>query len=351
MASPFSPRTLIVEKPFGLTILLAGLIIVVTWGMAEVLLRLSIHYSLLPPPRIGSVNAELDMKLLQLDNFLKKNGSIDCIFLGSSQLDEAVDPVVFEKTFHGLTGSQLRCFNFSLGTLTASPAGKIAKLLANKYHPRILYIGISARDFSKDFGELTRPLLDDPWVRYTLGQFTLSGWLTENSLAYRELLTIRSSLNPDYMALYDRLSYQLTEQGYLTVTGNDLSNPKKNFIPNFKLSREDLAGLDEMVELNSDKLQVIFLEVPVHYSFMPYYVQADPLAYDSLFIEPITAYFSQKGQAFWQSQQLMQELVPDSGWNDVKHFNKSGAEIFSSWLAHETDKAVKAGAIHIPGND
>lgn len=351
MASTSSPRTLVIEKPFGFTIFLAGIILVLTWGIAEALLRLSVQYSLLPTPRIGSVNAELDTKLIQLDKFLNENGSIDCIFLGSSQLDEAVNPAVFEKTYQDLTGNHLRCFNFSLGTLTASPAGKIARLLAIRYHPKILFIGISARDFSKDFGELTRPLLDDPWVRYALGDFTLSGWLTENSYTYRELLTIRSSLNPDYMALHDRLSYQLTAQGYLTVTGNDLSNPKKNFIPKFKLSKEDLAGLDEIAELNSDHLQVIFLEVPVHYSFIPFYIQADPLAYQTLFIEPITTYFFQKNLPFWQNQELMQEIVPDSGWNDVKHFNKSGAEIFSSWLAHETDKAAKAGAIRIPGND
>ncbi|MHC1784652.1 MAG: hypothetical protein AB9891_18180 [Anaerolineaceae bacterium] len=288
MTDPQPPNgTLVLDQPFGLVFLRAALMLLIAWGLAEGLVRAMVGAGLLAPPRIGSVNAELDTKLLLLDEYLRVNGPVNCFFLGSSQFDEAINPAVFDEVFLSEAGRQIRCFNFSLGTMTASPAGKIARLLVEKYDPRLLFIGISARDFSDDFGELTRPLVDDPWVRYSLGEFTLSGWLTEHSYTYRELLTIRSALNPDYMVFHDRLSYQLTDSGYLQLEGSDLSNPKKNFIPNFSMTNEDMGGLDEIAALNSDNLQVVFVEVPVHYSFIPYYIHADPDAYDSLFVEPI----------------------------------------------------------------
>ncbi len=327
-----------------------ALIIIIAWSVAEILFRAAVASGMIPPPGIGSVNAELDTKLLLLDKYMRENGQVDCFFLGSSQFDEAVDPAVFDRVFLQESGRSLRCFNFSLGTMTASPAGRIARLIAERYHPRLLFIGISARDFSDDFGELTRPLLDDPWVRYNLGEFSVGGWLTEHSHAYRQMLTLRASLNPDYMVFHDRLSYQLTETGYLLLEGSDLSNPKKNFIPNFSMTGEDLSGLDEAGSLNSDSLQVVFVEVPVHHSFIPYYIHADPEAYERLFAEPIKAYFDEQNLPFWRTQEIMQELVPDDGWTDVKHLNRTGAEIFSTWLARQTAQALNHQIIHLIGD-
>jgi hypothetical protein len=342
--------TLVIDRPFGLVFLRAALILVVAGGLAEGLVRAAVAAGLIPPPRIGSVNAELDTKLLLVDRFIQQNGRLDCIFLGSSQFDEAVDPAVFELEIGRLGGQPLNCFNFSLGTMTAAGDGRIARLLAARYHPRLMFVGISARDFSDDFGELTRPLLDDPWVRYSLREITPGGWLTEHSFAYRGLLTLRSALNHDYMVFHDRLEYQLTGQGFLSLTGNDLSNPKKNFIPNFKFTREDLAGLNEIAGLNSSDLQIVVVEVPVNASFIPYYVQADPAAYRDLFIEPVSAIFARANLPFWQTQDLMTGLVPDSGWNDVKHLNKSGAGIFSAWLAGRTVQAIQEFKISLPAD-
>jgi hypothetical protein len=343
-------RTLVIDRPFGMVFLRSAVIIIIAWFVAEMLVRAMVAAGMIPPPGIGSVNAELDTKLLLLDKYMRENGPVDCFFLGSSQFDEAVDPAVFDEVFLTESGRQLRCFNFSLGTMTASPAGRMARLLVERYHPRLLFIGISARDFSDDFGELTRPLLDDPWVRYSLGEFSVGGWLTEHSYAYRLMLTLRAYLNPDYIVFHDRLSYQLTETGYLQLEGSDLSNPKKNFIPNFSMTREDLAGLDEAASLNSDSLQVVYVEVPVHHSFIPYYIHADPDAYELLFAGPISANFAEQNLPFWRTQNIMQELVPDEGWTDVKHFNRIGAEIFSTWLARQTAQALKQQAVHLAGD-
>lgn len=351
MPEPQPPsRTLVIDRPSGLVFLRAALIIVAAWGAAEVLVRAAVFSGLIPPPGIGSVNAELDSKLLLLEKYTREYGPVDCFFLGSSQFDEAVNPAVFDEVFLAESGRRLQCFNFSLGTMTASPAGRMARLLAERYHPRLLFIGISARDFSDDFGELTRPLLDDPWVRYALGEFSVGGWLTEHSFAYRQMLTIRASLNPDYMIFHDRLSYQLTETGFLSLEGSELSNPKKNFIPNFSMTGEDLAGLDEAASLNSDSLQVVFVEVPVHHSFIPYYIHADPDAYERLFAEPISAYFAELNLPFWRTQEIMKDLVPDEGWTDVKHFNRTGAEIYSTWLARQTAQALRQQAVHLAGD-
>ncbi|MHC1784651.1 MAG: hypothetical protein AB9891_18175 [Anaerolineaceae bacterium] len=46
----------------------------------------------------------------------------------------------------------------------------------------------------------------------------------------------------------------------------------------------------------------------------------------------------------------MRELVPDNGWTDVKHFNKIGAEIFSTWLARQTSQALDRQEIVLPSD-
>ncbi len=150
--------TLQVTRACGKTLGLAILLVALAWGGSEVVLRLLAALSFIQPPSLGSLNAELDVKLPLLDR-MAKEGEIDCLFFGSSQFDSAADPQVFSRAYAELTGQPLRCFNFSLGTLTAQPAGQLAGILVRRYHPGLLIFGTSARDYSTDFGELTRPLL------------------------------------------------------------------------------------------------------------------------------------------------------------------------------------------------
>jgi len=298
----------------------------------ESLIRAGIALNIWREPLLGSVNAELDLKLLTLDTISKRE-SVDCIFLGSSQLDSAVNPTEFSNEYFRLTGKNLNCYNFSLGTLTAGPAGKISHLLINRYHPQLLVLGISARDFSRDFGELARPLISDPWVQNSLGNLNPSGWLLEHSFLFRFMTQVRTQFNPDYQAFFARLLRELAPDGFLKLTGNDLTLDTPAFIPKFNLYTEDLSGLEETLALKDQVGQMVFLEIPVHPEFLPKYVEGNAKLYFSKFREPVQKIIHFSSIPFIYTQEDISTLVSDLGWNDVKHLNSSGAALFSRWLA------------------
>lgn len=340
--------TLQLHWPLGKTALLSVLILFLFATAFEGLSRLLVESQTFPPPPIGSLNAELDVKLSLLDQWVKTNGRIDCLYLGSSQANSAVDPEVFAAAYQQRSGHTIHCFNFSLATLTAEPAGQIAAILAKRYQPALLIYVTSARDYSLDFGEWARPLRDDPWVRYQSGEFNLRGWLIEHSFAVRYLILIRQQGDPDYRSFTQNLKAGLTALGYKPASGNDLTNEKTNFIPSYSISQQDLVGLDQLLRLQSQDLQVLVVEVPVHHSFLPYYVEADQQAYETQFIAPISAFIEQYGVQWWRSQDAIEEIIPDSGWSDTRHLNAEGGKLFSQWLGHEMAAKINARMFEVP---
>ncbi len=321
-----------ITPPFGGVLLGAVFILVFVSLAGEFVIRLGMSLDFWPAPLLGSANAELDIKLQALDEIARKE-KVDCIFLGSSQLDTALNPSIFSETYEHETGYPIKCYNFSLGTLTAGPAGKIAALLVYRYQPELLVFGISARDFSRDFGELARPLIDDPWVKDRVGQPNLTGRLTEISMFFRFLSQNRVAFNPDYQTLRTRMLRQLNPDGFLQYNGNDLSIDTDAFIPKYKLHAEDLSGLDEVMATEAQGVRVIILEVPIYPDFLPHYVEGDSEKYFTMFRVPVQERINVYGAPFIYSQEAIGIHIPGSGWNDVKHLNTQGAEIFSRWFA------------------
>jgi hypothetical protein len=301
----------------------------------EGLIRTGMWFKLWPEPELGSINAELDIKIQRLDSLVNEE-KVDCLFLGSSQMDAAVDPDIFSQEVFRLTGQKVNCYNFGLGTLTAGPAGTMARLLVNRYRPGLLVLGISARDFSRDFGELARSYKDDPWVKYSLGETNIPGWLFENSMFFRFANQLRSRMNPDYMEFHAGLLRSIQPNGYLYRSGNDLSMDSAPCIPKFELYKDDLTGLNEVLTLNGENLRVLVLEIPVYPGFLERYVENDRDKYASLFREPIMERISEAEVPLILSQEMAAKSIPDSGWNDVLHLNFRGTEIFTTWFARET---------------
>lgn len=308
---------------------LVGFCLVLEFG-----LRLYYTFSHHPGPGIGSINGELNIKLPMLDRTIRQNGQINCIFLGSSMFDDAVNPAVFEEKYYNLSGKRISCFNFSLATLTAESAGLFRDILENRYHPDIIFYGISARDLSDDFGELARPLKNDPWVQYQMGKVTLSGWLLENSYAYRQYVSIYARLNPENNKFSLLLEQSLTDKGFFQLFQNKLSLDGQNNIPNYKVSEEDRQGLEKLLQ-GDGETRIVFVEAPVHPDFLGMYVNNRQEDYFNLFQTPVSNQINQAGQFMVLSVFPDKQIVDDAGWGDVKHLNPTGASIFSAWLAEE----------------
>lgn len=303
------------------------------------IIRAGVGLALWPEPRLGSINAELDIKLQTLDALQKAN-PVDCVFLGSSQMDAAINPDVFSDEYRKLTGKSLRCFNFSLGTLTAGPAAPVARILTDRYHPKLLILGISARDFSRDFGELSRSFKDDPWVKYSLGESNIPGWLTANSLFFRLFNQFRAFFNPDYTEFRNGLLISLRPNGYLYREGNDLNTTNPPTIPKYSLYKEDMAGLDEILGLQNSNVQIIVLEIPVYPKFLDSYVQENADNYYALFREPVLERIEKAQIPFVLSQEMANSTFSDEDWNDVLHLNYRGTEKFCRWFAGQASQIM-----------
>lgn len=345
-------KSLQITPPIGGVLLRALIFLILVCLVGESLIRAGTALHFWRDPLMGSVNAELDIKIQALD-VLSRSKKIDCIFLGSSQLDSAVNPEEFSREYFKLTGKNLNCFNFSLGTLTAGPAGKIARVLVHRYHPQMLFVGISARDFSRDFGELARPLISDPWIQFNLGNPNPTGWLLQNSMLFRFLSQTRTLFNPDYREFQNRLEKELNPDGFLQLSGNNLEIDTTEFIPKFKLNAEDLSGLDEALRLKDLAVKVIIVEVPVHPEFLPNYVEGKTEKYFTMFRVPVQERIDVYGAPFLYSQEEIGTFISNSGWNDVKHLNKSGAIVFSQWLARgiiEILQSEKTETAFLAGN-
>ena len=138
-----------------------------------------------PIPNYGTSRNYLNVDIMLLDQF-RENGSVDCIIMGSSLAEYAVDPVRFAEAYRQETGQAIRCFNFGQPSFTAHDTVLWAAILRHRYQPRLLIWPQSARDYDLNEGaESEGTPADIPWGRYELGEWTLEGWMVRNLTSYR----------------------------------------------------------------------------------------------------------------------------------------------------------------------
>ncbi len=328
-----SNGTLKVTKPIGSVLVLAIIYAVVLVLITESFVRLAITVRLLDEPGIGTSNADLNIKIPLLDNLVKKTGGVDCIFLGSSMTNDDLDPEVFAQTYAELSGRKVTCFNFAVARLNGEIAGGLSRILVERYRPRLLIYGTSARDYSKELGN--RVLIEDSWFRFKLGEWNVSGWLKENSMSYRYYLKFLSDLNPanrDY-AIYVRQN--TSPYGHFELAKNVTSLEGESTVHEKNLQQEDFAGVKRLTNLNGTDVRVVVIEIPVNEKFLPVYVNDKTEDYYTLFFDPLAKFLNKKGIQFIQTITGGRFSVSEDGWADMKHLNNEGSARFSAWLAGE----------------
>jgi hypothetical protein len=344
----FRPDTLHIKPPFGRTLGLALVLIMIVSAIGEGSLRFLISKSYIPVPLIGTWVPEFDIKINRLDALKQKQGHIDCIFLGSSMVDWGFNPEIFAQAYENETGDQINCFNMGLPTLTAGPAGKVAELLVYRYQPDLLIFGATARDYSNITGGATKPLNWDPWIKYSLGQFNLQGWLADHSMFYRFLRYQYNRMNPGFDTVSLQLEKQLNEYGFLPTNETSEVKDFDFLLKDFEIYEPDFGGLKYMVQLQSSELRILVVELPINPAFFPYYVEDGIEAYEEKFFTPISKFLKSKKVLFWQTQADVVPLIPAEGWKDRLHMNKTGARVFSEWLGKQFAESVKTGTIKDP---
>jgi hypothetical protein len=283
---------------------------------------------------LGVGNPQLDVKWMRLQAMQQQTG-VNCVVVGSSMVNVGVDAQQLSQQLGQQSNGKWHCFNLGLSTLTGEPAGVIGRLVVRQTQPRLLIYGISARDFSAQFGALSRPLDDAPWVRYRLGEEVFAGWLFEHSFLHRYNVAFKSWLLPANRQTMEQYQHWTAEDGFSASNENNPEPlPERPLMENFYINSADWEGLQALVALNGPQTRVVVVEMPVQEGYLPFYLAGGRDAYETLFINPLDEYLTAHGIVLLRGQAIASS-IPAEGWYDQRHFNAKGAQLFTSWLAKE----------------
>jgi hypothetical protein len=342
-----SPETLTIKRSFGSTFLLAVLIFPLLLGFTELFSRTLLADLVFPPSSVGSMNPEFESKLDSLNQAFKRDGSIECILLGSSQIDGGIDPAALSNAFFKKTGKAVTCYNFGILSMTAETQGALAQVLVAEYHPRLLILGTSPRDFSISYGTGVRRLLKLAWIQYVLGTYSNRGWLIEHSIAYRYYRGISNWKDPENRKAIQEQEKKIDALGYrpLPNLNQALGDIPGVLLKNYTRNQPDVDGLSKALSLNGEQTHVILLEMPVSPQFLPFYIEGGEAAFQAKFFDPIHAMAAENRVPFWSTQQYAASSLPDKDWADFRHLNKDGAKVFSAWLGDKMAAAQQQGQV------
>jgi len=335
--------TLHLHRKTGQVLIFALILLVLVVLAVEGCLRLAVKSGHMPDPGPGTNNADLNYKLPMLDQLVRVDGPIDCIFIGSSMTNDGIDPEVFSQHYAELSGRKVTCFNFGIGTLTGEIASGMGHILKERYHPAVLIYGTSARDFSKEMG--ARALRSDQWYLYMLGTWNLPGWLQEHSMVYREYLKLLRDMNPDNRQFVIKVRENTTPYGHFLVHPFVTQLEPGYSIHEQELVKRDFNGLMDLGRMNHNGIEVIVFEVPVHKDFLPVYVNDTLADYYRLFHDPASEILAKYQVPFINTVSGDKFTTMDDEWADMKHLNQKGAVNLSSFLAEAIWQLQQSGQI------
>lgn len=343
------------------TVWLTVLLFILLTAVAEWVARSESFQVPLTPPRMGSRHYQLGHKLALLNVLARKTGRVDCIMLGSSMVDTGFDPAAFETGYKEMTGQDIHCFNFGIDASSAASTAALVRIVVEDYHPRLLIIGTDPRDYAvarEDPDPVV--VLNTPWVAYRQGDFSLEGWLLENSYLYRYRQHLGRLARFQFEGTLwsnTKLNYEIQPNGFtplgkVSTYINDPPNPGDDsfevtyymrIYSSYRMLHENLEGLESIMDHNESGIPVILVEMPVADGL--YYFFGNRESDYNRFLIRVGELATLHHVPFWQTEPL--DFIPDNGWVDYSHLNKTGAEIFSTWLGQQVGRAEHEGSIKI----
>lgn len=344
-------KTLSLKQPFGRTLGLSLIFLLMLIGLLEV----SLHANPLQPyldrsvPSLGSRHHQLESQLARLEKLVASEGSIDCIVMGSSLVWLGVKPSTFEESFRQETGQNIRCFNLGIETLPAGAAGPLAEFIVERYQPKLLIYGTSARDYGVDYeAEDTKVILDTPWLQYQLGQPSIQGWLFTHYFTLRYLPFLRSQVMLDTESLRETQSeigdlsgflakYRPAQEVHVQAAAKDAAQ----WLKHYEVRQENLSGLEHILGQQRNGTQIVVVEMPVSSTYYDYFGKGKT-DYDR-FVNSVEPLVRSRNVPFLRAPD--EQLIPEEGWWNRSHMNVVGAEIYSNWLGEQIGKAVIDGYV------
>jgi hypothetical protein len=342
--------------PIGQTLTLSLIMLVGMVALGEGLIRRSQFQHPRPPLSVGSSHRVFEIKISLLDDQLLHQGSIDCVFLGSSSVARAIDPQTIHRTYQQRTGRPIQCFNFGLQGLNPVAAGQISGLIVERYRPSVLIYGVDIIGFAESRGvSAEESLLDVPWVQYQLGELSLEEWLVENFYGLRMYMLVRNWMLKDFFTdIFRKMNWggHFDEYGYRQDTGAgiDVTEPADiNARPIFKqltgyeVAARQLDGLKQVLA-EKNETQLLVFETPL-YPTMMQFLDSGEESYMEYLLQ-IRSISESYGVPFWMV--WGQVDLPPEDWLNRNHLNDEGAQRFSRWVGEKLAWAVSAGELTIP---
>ena len=344
-------------KTFWLTILL----LILLTAVAELVTRSESFQLPLTLPRMGSRHYQMGHKLALLDRLSRKTGGIDCIMLGSSMVDNGFDPSAFEASYREMTGRDIHCFNFGIDASTSASTAALVRIIVEDYQPSLLILGTDPRDYAVAREDPDPAVvLNTPWIAYRQGDFSLDGWLLDHSYLYRyrqhlgrlARFQFEGTLWSDTRMNNEILSNGHTPLSKVSTYINHPPNPKDDsfevtyytrIYSSYQMLPENLEALESSLDYNDSVTKLILLEMPVADGL--YFFFGNHESDYKRFLTEVDERARKHHVPFWRTEPL--DFIPDQGWADYSHLNRSGSEIFSTWLGQQVGRAEQQGSTNI----
>lgn len=329
----FSRETLAFSPPSlrGIFYFLITIPIVVL--AAEMVARTPIG-RLLPAPSVQADNFLFDAKIYQLENQTRRDGKLDCLFLGSSVANSDIDPAVVEQAYLEQTGETIHCFNLGLPAMTIETASALAEAAVKRFHPRVIVYAILPRDVDDAIANVEYIGKTD-WIKYNRGIPSLGGWLVNNSYTYRYFQTWRYWQALPNRAKMEAETSPLAAKGYQPAQGI-----REPYIENLTMTPERLSeawndprhaqAVQYFLSLQQKGVKIVFLEGPSYHE-----VDASDAetwrVYNAEYLPTLIQILDENQIPFWRTQEIA-IAIPKAQWFDWLHLNADGAAAFSQWL-------------------
>lgn len=330
--------------------------------LAEVVARMPFVQARIPYQAYGINHTQLEMQLNLLDQFVREKGAPDCFIFGSSQAFRDVDPPTFEQAYESASGEKVTCYNFGVTGSQIWTTSLLGEILIRRYQPRLIIVGTSFLDYTEGRELFINDrFTKNDWLRHQTGDFNLGGWLTEHSYAWRAL-TILSYAAPSGMRYSEVLrevrkwDNEIAENGFATsdksidpslpVETGFVKNMQSEF-GNFGVSERNLAALEQLISTGQRTgAQVLIAEMPHHPALLELKDQRGEPRLDKerilSFIDKVDARLkaiaTKHDIPFLKVNESIS--IPETGWFDLYHLNRIGAEIFSGWLGGQAARLL-----------
>lgn len=334
MPPVFSRETLTFSKPSLRGILYFLLTIPLVLLAAEIVARSPLG-SLLPAPSVNADSFLFDAKVYALESQVRRDGRLDCLFIGSSVDNVGIDPQTIERVYYEQTGETIHCFNIGYPAMTVENAAAFAETVISKFSPRLIIYTFIPRDLT-DVTYTVDFLEKSPWFASNETDNSITGWLVNHSYAYRYYLTWRYLLVNDNRIKRLEEIQNLTVKGFQPATGIRDPYPETitmtaEYISQVWDTPRPQQALEQLIALQSSNVRILLVEGAI-YRDAEYTALWE--AYERDYIPSLEQLAQEQGVLFWRTEAASSQ-IPKAHWYDWLHLNRAGALTFSQWLGEQ----------------